>query len=326
MRPFQTLTLPSQEKMIEWRSANPYLQAATSSNTRKAYQQDIRHFISWGGLLPTTADQLLQYLAFYASSLNPRTLRRRLTAIKHWHIYQGFSDPTGHPLVRKTLSGILRLHGKPLEKAAPLCIEHMMLFSQYLVRRGTLVDCRNNALILIGFFGAFRRSELVSILWENIRFVPEGLIIMLSRSKTDQEGEGQICPIPFGNQMLCPVTALRQWQERGKISSGPVFRAIHKNGVIKQHALSAVSVNLILKNLAQSCQLLNHQAYSGHSLRRGFATSASKKGATLGAIMRQGRWRHEGTVYGYIEEGRHFEDNAANAILNNLISEQSEYR
>src|SRR5580700_814413 len=94
-----------------------YIQAATSQNTRKAYRQDIQHFIAWGGLLPTTVSIIIRYLHDHADILNSRTLSRRLTALKHWHTYQEFPDPTEHPLVRKTLIGIQNTHGRPKEKA-----------------------------------------------------------------------------------------------------------------------------------------------------------------------------------------------------------------
>lgn len=295
-----------------------YLKAATSPNTRRAYQQDIIHFIGSGGILPATPDTILKYLHAYASQLNPRTLKRRLIAIKHWHTYQGCSDPTIHPLVKKTLSGILHVHGRPLEKAAAFSIEQLMLLSHYLKSQGDLISVRDQALIQIGFFGAFRRSELIAMQWENVTFVPQGVEILIPRSKTDQEGIGQVCAIPYGNSVLCPVTALHQWQKQSGIETGAVFRRVFKSGRIGDDTISSGTVNNIIKTLAIACQLPNAEQFSGHSLRRGFATVASQKGATLGAIMRQGRWRHEGTVNGYIEEGQRFDKNAADSILSNI--------
>ncbi len=292
-----------------------YLHAATSNNTRKAYQQDIRHFMSEGGLLPANTSVLLNYLQKQANNLKPQTLKRRLTAIKHWHTYQGFPDPTSHPLIRKTLSGIARIHGKQVVKAAALSLDQLNIISTILNARGSLSDTRNRALILIGFFGALRRSELVAIKWEDIQFLDEGITIMISRSKTDQSGEGQTCAIPYGRGELCPVVALQQWQAISKQRQGPVFRAINKHQQIQNNALTPLSVNHILKKVATETQLPNPENFSGHSLRRGFATAASKKGVPMVAIMRQGRWRHEGTVYGYIEEGQRFTDNAVNALL-----------
>lgn len=312
------IAVATQNKELEQKTASihAYIQAATSQNTRRAYQSDIRHFIAWGGLLPTSTDVLLRYLQENAVSLNPRTLKRRLVAIKHWHTYQGFSDPTMHPLVRKTLSGILHVHGKPPEKAPPLSVEQLKVLVHYLNLNDEHPRCRNNALLQVGFFGAFRRSELVAMRWEHVRFVPQGVEILIPRSKTDQTGEGNFCAIPYGNSTLCPVTALHRWKEKSGMASGPVFRQILKGNKITDRAISANSVNNIIKDLAIACQLSQATQYSGHSLRRGFATSASQKGASFGAIMRQGRWRHEGTVHGYIEEGQRFDANAARSILN----------
>lgn len=306
------------EQLPEPASIHTYIQAATSNNTRRAYQSDLRHFITWGGRLPSNVDILLRYLQEHAPTLNPRTLKRRLVAIKHWHTYQGFLDPTTHPLVKKTLSGILHVHGKPAEKAPAFSIEQLLLITDYLTSGNELAKSRNNALLQVGFFGAFRRSELVAMRWENITFVPQGIEILIPRSKTDQEGVGSICAIPYGNSILCPVTALHSWHEKSGVLSGPVFCQILKGNKITTNAISSNSINKIIKTLAISCQLPNAKNYSGHSLRRGFATTASQKGASFSAIMRQGRWRHEGTVHGYIEEASRFDANAAGSILSNV--------
>jgi len=292
-----------------------YRQAATSDNTRKAYQHDIRHFIHAGGLLPTTTDALIQYLEHTATQLNPRTLSRRLTALKLWHTQHGFYDPTSHPAVRQTLTGIHHVHGKPKAKATPLTLDVLTTFVQFLTDAGQLIDWRDNALLQIGFFGAFRRSELVAIEWEHINTVNEGIEILIPRSKTDQHGEGEICAIPYGHHSLCPVHALNTWKENAQIDTGPVFRRMTKGQRVLAEAIRPQQVNHILKTLASACQLPHPERYSSHSLRRGFASTASLLGAPFGAIRRQGRWRHDGTVLGYIDEGKRFEANAAGIIL-----------
>ncbi|MBS0359515.1 MAG: tyrosine-type recombinase/integrase [Proteobacteria bacterium] len=311
------LKLPLLKKQNNILSLLPinYIQAATSENTRKAYRYDIQHFIFWGGLLPTTPDILVRYLHEYADKLNSRTLKRRLTAISRWHIYQGFSDPTQNPIVKKTMIGIKNIHGKPRDKAPAIQLEQLELMINHLNLDNSLIAIRNNALLQLGFFGAFRRSELVSIRYEDLSFVPEGIEILIPRSKTDQAGEGQICAIPYGFGKLCPVNAIKSWCEKANISSGYVFRAIIKNKVLEEKPLNPQSVSLIIKELAKDTHLPNAEKYSGHSLRRGFATVASKKKASFVSIMRQGRWKHEGTVLSYIEETQRFEDNAATTIL-----------
>jgi len=294
-----------------------YINAATSNNTRKAYQTDIRHFIAWGGLLPSSADTILQYLQNYANQLNPRTLVRRLTAIKQWHLSQGFADPTSHPAIRKTLSGIKNVHGKPKNKARPMTLEALETMANCLRDKNRLIDCRNNALLQIGFFGAFRCSELVKIQWEDIQFMPEGIEITIPRSKTDQIGEGQVCAIPYGDPLLCPIIALISWQERSHCQSGPVFRKIKTGGKVKDDAIKPSQVSSIIKYVAARSRLRHAEQYSSHSLRRGFASEASKKGVPFGSIMRQGRWRHEGTVLGYMDEGKRFDQNAVDIMLKN---------
>lgn len=294
---------------------NPYLHAATSDNTRRAYQNDITHFESWGGVLPTSPDVIIRYLQDYAAQLNPRTLIRRLTAIKHWHTYQDFSDPTAYPLVRKTLIGITHIHGKPKEKATALTVEHLMQMVQFMQQQDTLIMWRNNAILQVGFFGAFRVSELINMRVEHITFSSEGMEILVPRSKTDPEGEGQYCAVPYGDGLFCPVIALKTWTEKANINQGVIFRGVDRHQNIGSHALTSKAISMMIKNIATHCQLPGPDQYSSHSLRRGFATAASRQGAPFVSIMRHGRWRHEGTVLGYIEEGQRFETNAAKVIL-----------
>jgi integrase len=294
-----------------------YIHAATSQNTRKAYQADIRHFIHWGGRLPAASDVILQYLRYHAGSLNPRTLARRLTAIKQWHLFQGFADPTSHPTIHKTLAGIKNVHGKPKEKATPLTLETIAKMSALLRKSSRLIDYRNRTLLLTGFFGAFRRSELVSIKWSDITFVSEGMEVLIPRSKTDQGGEGQVCAIPKSDDVvLCPVAALTEWREHSGGELDYVFQQITAGGRLLNEAIKPHQVNVVIKSIAMNCGLPDAESYSSHSMRRGFATEASRKGAPFGSIMRHGRWRHEGTVLGYIDEGKRFDQNAASIMLN----------
>jgi site-specific recombinase XerD len=298
--------------------AYSYAHAATSENTREAYRSDVRQFIAWGGFLPATPDMVIRYLEDHAQSLHPNTLKRRLTALKNWHTYQKLPDPTEHELIRKIMSGISRTHGKASKKAPTLSVEQLRLLSDHLIKKDRLIDWRDNALLQIGFFGAFRRSELVAIQWEHVKFVPKGVEIFIARSKTDQEGAGHVCAIPYGNAALCPVTALQTWGEKSKRSQGSVFTSVTKANQLSSKALSPPVVSLILRKLAIECKLPNANDYSAHSLRRGFATSASEKGAGLIAIMRHGRWQSERTVIGYIEEGQRFEDNVASILFNDV--------
>jgi site-specific recombinase XerD len=304
-----------QGERVPAKLTNLYLHAATSNNTRKAYQNDIAHFVSWGALLPTSPDVIVRYLQDFAPQLNPRTLVRRLTAIKHWHTYQNFSDPTSYPLVRKTLTGIMHVHGKPKEKATALTVEHLTQMVHFMQQKDTLIMWRNNAILQVGFFGAFRVSELISMHVDHITFVPEGMEILIPRSKTDPDGEGQYCAVPYGNELLCPVLALKTWIEKASIHQGVIFREVDRHQNIGIQSLTSKAISMMIKTIATHCRLPDPDQYSSHSLRRGFATAASRQGAPFVSIMRHGRWRHEGTVLGYIEEGQRFEANAAKVLL-----------
>lgn len=300
---------------------NHYQIAATSDNTRLAYQADIRHFENWGGQLPTTTEAVLRYLHAFAQTLNPRTLSRHITAIKQWHRYQRFQDPTDDPIVNKTLTGIARIHGKPKDKAPPLLPEHLIKITEYLMSENNLVSIRNNALLQVGFLGAFRRSELVAVRMENINWQPNGIEILIPKSKTDQLHEGQYCAIPNGNEQLCAIRALKTWLEESKIKEGFIFRRIHRGSNISDLNLMPDAVSVILKKCALAVGIENAINFSSHSMRRGLATTASRDGVSLPAIMRQGRWKQVGTVMEYIEAAQRFEENAAGQVLQKLSSE-----
>jgi integrase len=307
--------LPTSNEVQVPTRTNPYLAAATSPNTRRAYQSDIQHFEKWGGQLPAHREAILAYLQTYATLLNPRTLSRRLTALKHWHTYQGFPDPTQHPVVSKTLAGIMRTHGRPKDKAPPVLPEHLLKIVNHLHQENTLRALRDSALLQLAFFGAFRRSEIVAICVEHLDWQEQGLDILIPHSKTDQYHEGRYCAIPFGNEQLCPIRALKRWLEESNIQQGPIFRRLHTDESIASLALTPLSVSHILRKRAHAAKIDQAEHFSSHSLRRGLATAASRDGASLAAIMRQGRWKNVNTVMEYIEAAQRFEDNAAAKVL-----------
>lgn len=292
-----------------------FLAAATTDNTRRTYRSAIRHFLAWGGVLPCDEAMLIRYLLTFAQELNPRTLALRLTALSQWHRYQGFPDPTASATVRKTLRGIERVHGRPRQKAKALLLEDLECIVSYLETLEGLAALRDSALLQVGYFGAFRRSELVTLEAHYLHWERAGLRVTLPRSKTDQEGEGLEKAIPNGDSICCPATALRRWLDAAGIVQGPLFRRISRWGVIGEVALHEGSVNTILAARAEAAGLLYVPELSSHSLRRGLATSAHRAGADFLEIKRQGGWRHDGTVHGYIEEAGAFEENAAGSLL-----------
>ena len=248
-------------------NTNAYIHAATATNTREAYRSDIRHFESSGGTLPATIQDIITYLQSHAETLNPRTLSRRLTALKQWHLYQGFDDPTFDSVVRKTLKGIMNVHGKPKEKAAALTLDELQQLAVHLGKEDTLIAHRDNSLFQLGFFGAFRRSELIQIRCEHVKRLKEGIEIMIPRSKTDQTGEGQRCAIPYGKQNLCPIRALDHWLNQANITDGFIFRKVNRWGKLGQESLTPIAITQIIKRRAKECTIPHANEFSSHSFR-----------------------------------------------------------
>ena len=296
-----------------------YITAGTSDNTRKAYRSAIRQFEKWGGRLPTDSNVLVHYLIERAGHLNPRTLALHLTAISQWHHLQLIPDPARTPLVRKTMDGIRRTHGKPKSKAKALRLEHLvsMLSTLHALPDGNK-KARDRALLLVGFFGAFRRSELVAITVEDLSWEPEGVLISLPKSKTDQELEGLTRAIPFGNEAICPVKALKNWLGRAGITKGPVFKPVNRWDQIQDKALSGGAINGFLKDLGKKCLFDFVPELSSHSFRRGLSTSAARERGDFALIKKQGGWKSDGTVWGYIEEGQQFTENASLTLMDKM--------
>lgn len=288
-----------------------FVNASISDNTRKCYQNDLAHFLKTGGRIPSTPEQVANYLAIHADKLTAVTLARRLVAISRAHTSQNLPSPTSADLVKATLRGIRRTYSVKQRQVKP--IVKGVLFD--LVQNvDSLKGIRDKALLLIGFAGAFRRSELVSLRVEDITFVEQGITIYLARSKTDQEGEGRTVAIPFARGNICPVLALKSWLEGAAITSGAIFRGINRHGKISGKQLSTEAVALIIKNNIQRIGL-DAKTFSGHSLRSGLVTSAAQAGVSNWIIKAQTGHRSDAMLNRYVRDARIFIDNAAGAIL-----------
>ena len=324
--PQQPLSLRNDSTVVtslsQSHSLNGYLKAATSDNTRKAYRSAIRQFEKWGGRLPTDRDTVVRYLLARAESLNSRTLDLHLTAIGQWHHYQGVVDPVKDPLVRKTMEGIRRTHGQPKRKAKALRLEHIAQMVNHLRH---LPDSkkkhRDMAMLLTGFFGAFRRSELVAVQVNDLVWEPEGLIIRLPRSKTDQQATGLARALPFaGNPVCCPARAIKQWMDTADIATGPVFRPVNRWDQVQTKQLNPGAINDLLKTLGRACQFDFVPELSSHSFRRGLSTSAGREKVDFELIKKQGGWKSDATVWEYIEEGQQLSDNAAIILMEKMAA------
>ena len=288
-----------------------YLRASLSSNSRKAYRSDLDHFIAWGGEIPASPEMVAAYLATYAECHAIATLARRLVSIGKAHTAQGLNSPTDSELVRATLRGIRRTYGSAQRQVAPAIKEDLLAMVAGL---GGIKGIRDKALLLVGFAGAFRRSELVSLTVADMEHAQQGLLIRIRRSKTDQEGLGRSVAIPFARGAVCPVHALQEWLTASGISEGAIFRGINRHGHISDTTLAPQAVALVVKERAKAVGL-DPAKYAGHSLRSGLVTSAAQLGVSSWKIRAQTGHKSDSMLARYIRNANVFVDNAAGAIL-----------
>ncbi|WP_440614354.1 site-specific integrase [Candidatus Pelagibacter sp. HIMB1748] len=297
------------------------LKSSKANNTLRAYNSDYKDFgafCSKHGLnsLPTEPKIVSLYLTHLSKNSKISTLRRRLVSISMVHKLKGYYLDTKHPIIVENLMGIRRIKGSKQIGKKPLLINHLKLIIN-VINQQKIHDfkkLRDKSIILIGFGGGFRRTELISIDYEDLEFVPEGLKINIKRSKTDQFGEGMTKGLPyFTNEIYCPVLNLRKWLEVSKIKSGPIFRRFSKGLTITNKRLTDQSVALLIKeylNLAG----IDSKNFAGHSLRSGFATVAASSGADERSIMAMTGHKTTQMVRRYIREANLFKDNALNKI------------
>lgn len=288
-----------------------YLRASLAPNTQRAYRSDLAHFLAWGGAVPATPEMIANYLAEHAGHHAVATLCRRLVSISKAHAVQGLPSPTDTELVRATLRGIRHTHGSAQRQVSPAVKEDVL--SMVAGLKG-IKGIRDRALLLIGFAGAFRRSELVSLTVTDIEQAKQGIIVHLTRSKTDQEGRGRKVAIPYARGSVCPVLALQHWLEVSGITDGPIFRPVNRHGLIADVALTPQAVALIVKERAQAVGL-DPANYAGHSLRAGLVTSAATLGVSSWKIRQQTGHKSDTMLSRYIRDANIFVDNAAGAIL-----------
>ncbi len=293
--------------------AQAYARQAKSANTQRAYRADWADFAGWcarHGLaaLPAEPTTVALYLTDRARTRKPATLARRLVAISQAHQAAGHAAPTRAPTVRQVAAGIRRAKGvRPTSKAAAVTAEIRLMVEAL---PPTLLGRRDRALLLLGFAGAFRRSELVALDVADVQETGEGLIVTLRRAKTDQEGEGRAIGIPYGGHpQSCPVRALQDWLRAAGIGAGPLFRGLRRDGAL-QGRLSDRGVARVVQRQAKAIGL-DPTRYGAHSLRAGLATAAAAAGKSERAIMQQTGHKSLPMVRRYIREGDLFRENAA---------------
>jgi integrase len=302
---------PSLEQVWE------FIRASKAESTVRGYREDWGHFCQWCqehdlSPLPASPETVASYIAECAGRLKVGSLQRRLNAIAEAHKAVGLESPTSAGLVRNTLKGIKRTLGTAAVQKAPAVTDDIRAMVG--ATDAGLIGARDRALILLGFAGAFRRSEMVRLDVEDLDFGRDGLTVILRRSKTDQEGQGRKVGIPYGsNPETCPVRVLQAWIGLAGLESGPVFRPLNRHGKVKPGRLSGIDVARIVKKLAERAGL-NAAKYAGHSLRAGHATSAAIAGASERSIMNQTGHRSVQMVRRYIRDGNLFRENSAGKL------------
>jgi len=298
------------------------LKASKANNTIRAYKSDFHDF----GLfcvkngfksMPTDPKTVSLYLTYLATKDNKiSTIKRRIVSIGVVHKMKGHYLDTKHPAIVENLLGIKRRKGVKQKSKKPLLINDLKKIINVIDEENSseIKIARDRSIILLGFGGGFRRNELVSLDYEDLDFVNEGIKINIKKSKTDQFGEGSIKALPyFDNPHYCPVKSIQSWIKISKINKGAIFRKFHKGIKLSNIRLSDQSVALLIKyylNLAG----IDNKNYSGHSLRSGFATSAAEAGAEERSIMNMTGHKSTEMVRRYIKEANLFKNNALNKI------------
>jgi integrase len=297
--------------------ARVFIRASKAENTLRGYESDWREFCAWSeghavGPLPATPETVASYIAECAGHLKPGSIQRRLNAIAEAHKAAGLDSPTAAGMVKNTMKGIRRTLGTaPVQKSPTLTDDIRAMVDAADVG---LIGARDRALILLGFAGAFRRSELVALDVEDCAFGKDGLTVTLRRSKTDQQAAGRKIGIPYGsNPETCPVRTVQAWPELTGINTGPLFRSISRHGGVRPGRLSPIDVARVVKKLADRAGL-DAAKYAGHSLRAGHATSAAIAGASERSIMNQTGHRSVQMVRRYIRDGSLFMENSAGKL------------
>jgi len=301
------------------RQAQEFAASAKAAHTLRAYQADWEDFRGWcaaheAGSMPATPQTVALYLTDRAATLKTSSLARRLTTINRAHQVAGYPSPAAmqHAIVSEVWKGIRRTKGTAQVGKKPFLTSDLRRILAALP--ADLRGVRDRALLLAGFAGGFRRSELAALQIEDLEATAEGIVVRLRRSKTDPEGQGRMVALPYGSDpKTCPVHALQAWMEAAGLTAGPLFRAIDRRGAVSKRGFNPDSIGYLVKHAAAGAGFETAD-YAGHSLRAGLATQAAMNGAGELAIMKQTGHRSLATVRKYIREGSMFRDNAAGKL------------
>ena len=298
------------------------LKSSKAANTLRAYKSDFNDFSLFciqNGFkqLPSEPKVVSLYLTHLSTKeTKMSTLKRRLVSIGVVHKLKGHYLDTKHPSIIENIMGIKRRKGSIQKGKKPLLINYLKELINVIDNNKDeeIKKLRDRTIILIGFSGGFRRNEIVSLDYDDLDFVPEGVKINLKRSKTDQFGEGSLKGLPyFDNSKYCPVLSVQKYLEKSKISAGALFRRFNKGSILSKNRLTDQTVAILIKKYLQLAGI-DSKNYSGHSLRSGFATSAAESGAEERSIMAMTGHKSTEMVRRYIKEASLFKNNALNKV------------
>lgn len=298
--------------------AREHVENSKAPNTRRAYKSDWADFAEWcryHGVteLPASSETVALYLTDCAEGLKTSTLQRRLSTISQAHQAAGHESPTHHPAVRAVWQGIKREKGRAMQGKSPTLTADIRCMIEHLPPE-KLLSVRDRCLLLIGFAGAMRRSELVGLDIGDVQDTGEGLVVTIRRSKTDQEGAGRKIGIPYGSTpVTCPVRAFREWKIKSGIEAGALFRGINRHGTMRDTRLTDQMVARIVKRALLAAGR-EAETFAGHSLRAGLATQAALNGVSERSIQEQTGHKSLPILRRYIRDGSLFRENAASKI------------
>lgn len=293
------------------------LENCLAESTKKFYRIDWRIFSQWCNdfqeiPFPATPATIAKFLTHQnLNGIAHPTLNRRLAAIKLAHESKSIVSPTKDPLIHQVMRGIKRTQKRAVVKKAPATAERLETMISSC--DDSMLGLRDKAILLLGFAGAFRRSELVALKIEDIEKTPDGIRVTIRQSKTDQQGKGETIAIPNGTRFRI-VDTLFSWINEANITEGYIFRSVRKNGKVNDKSLMPKDVARIIKRYAFNAGLTVSD-FSGHSLRAGFLTSAAKAGASIHKMMETSRHKSIETLAGYVRSENLFENHAGEKFL-----------
>ena len=321
-----SFTLPSVAVQEAAADADVFATASRAASTWRAYESDWRIFNRWCqamnlAALPAAPATVAMFLAAEAKNgTAPSTLNRRLAAIRLMHLGARVVSPHNAVEIQEVMRGIRRLSTRGVVKKEAAVDEQIKRMVDA-CDPATYQGKRDRALLLLGFAGALRRSELVALDVAHLKVSDEGFVVTIAKSKTDQEAQGQTIAIPrVPDSRYCPAQAVLEWMAMAGIEQGALFRRVTKGNKLTEDRLTDQSVARIIKRLAAPAGLMASQ-YAGHSLRSGFLTSAAQQRASIFKMQAQSRHKSLDVLSGYVRAHELFEDHAGEGLLTSKKSD-----